>query len=229
MSFTVFKLLFAAIALALVVVVVLVVRKYRRERHDAVPRSKAQPRAESAEKPGRKKPGLGRKAPKPEPELTPDEPPPPRRRQLHSFAEAERNAAGEIEAEWAAPAAKPALTPMGMTPAEITPEAEPEPEADLAPEPTPAPIPTSFVPPEPDYSQAVMNRLEEAFEALQEGEITLPVYRERLLGEDEAVGHRIAVLQSAGDSEELDAAIAARGSVRWCLDWADEQARAQDD
>jgi hypothetical protein len=81
---------------------------------------------------------------------------------------------------------------------------------------------------EADYGQAVLDRLEEAFEALQAGEIALEAYRTRVLAEQAAVEARIAVLQTDVESDELDAALAAQESVRWCLDWADEQAGPQE-
>jgi hypothetical protein len=74
-----------------------------------------------------------------------------------------------------------------------------------------------------DYAQAVLGRLERAFEALQAGEITLDTYRARVLAEESAVDRRVAELEGEYESDELDAALAARESARWCLDWADEQ------
>lgn len=74
-----------------------------------------------------------------------------------------------------------------------------------------------------DYAQAVLGRLELAFEALQAGEITLDTYRAQVLAEQGAVDRRVAELEGEYESDALDAALAARESVRWCLDWADEQ------
>ncbi|HEX8055531.1 MAG TPA: hypothetical protein VF481_02620, partial [Novosphingobium sp.] len=59
------------------------------------------------------------------------------------------------------------------------------------------------------------------------GEISLADYRQRIEAEHAAVEARIAALQPAGESAELDAALAAQESVQWCLDWAEEQAGAE--
>lgn len=224
MSFMVFQLLFAVIALALVVVAVLVVRQIARKgrSNEPAPSSLVEPKA-----PKLRMPGLGRKVPEPEPQS--DEPAPPRRRQLHSFVEAERSAAEidtvvlpvpepEPEAE-AAPEieARPAVEPI----AEI--EFEPEPEKAPAAELEAKPMTEEAL----DYSEVVLARLEVAFEDLQGGEITLEAYRARMQAEQAAVEARVAALQPGGDSAELDAALAARESVLWCLDWAEEQASAE--
>ena len=207
MSFFVFKLIFAVIALALLVVAGFIVRNHRRGRQAVNPATARPPEPKAARL---KMPSLAKKAPDPAPE----EPATPRRRQLHSFAEAEKTAAEEA----AAPQAEPL--------AEI--------ESDAAEPAVPQPID------EPadegydftdhyadDYAQAVLGRLEQAFEALQAGEMALPAYRERVRAEQVAVEQRIAALEREIESDELDAALAARESVRWCLDWADAQAGEQ--
>lgn len=107
---------------------------------------------------------------------------------------------------------------------EAGPEPQPEPEIAPAPANDTEAEDASYPEIEPDdYAQAVLGRLELAFEALQTGEITLDTYRARVLAEENAVSRRVAELQGEYESDELDAALAARESVRWCLDWADEQ------
>lgn len=76
-----------------------------------------------------------------------------------------------------------------------------------------------------DYAQAVLGRLENAFDRLQADAITLDAYRAEVLAEQAAIEQRIAALRPGGDGPEMDAALAAQESARWCLDWADEQAR----
>jgi hypothetical protein len=78
-----------------------------------------------------------------------------------------------------------------------------------------------------DLNQVVLARLETAFDRLQAGQITLEAYREDLLAEQARVEQRIAALRPAGESEALNAALAAQESVRWCLDWAKEQGARQ--
>lgn len=183
MSFFMFQLIFAGLAIVLLVVGGLIVRELRRR--SASP--KARPTPTKAARP--RKPRAARTAPEPEPES----PPPPRRRQLQSFVENERSEQAEAD---------------GPAPATEAPPA----------------------PPEADYSQAVLARLEAAFDRLQAGELALDDYRDRLLGEQAAIEERIALLHDGGDDSgggaELEAALAARESVRWCLDWVDEQERA---
>jgi hypothetical protein len=88
MSFALFLLIYIAVAIALVAVIWLILRDLRRKRHGkAQPPRAREPRERRAPKaafPGRKK------APAAEPQ--PETPPAPRRRQLHTFAEAERTA-----------------------------------------------------------------------------------------------------------------------------------------
>lgn len=206
MSYLVFQLMFAALAVALAVVAALIVREVRKRR--AVDRP-SEEHAET-EAPQPRKVGLGRRAASPAPAEAPA-----RRRQLQSFVEQERQAEG-MEAPPIAPeaAAQPLPEPANETGLEDTPDSGPEP--DLASE--------SDLGPEPDLDRAVMGRLEAAFEALQAGEITLDAYRERIEAEEAALDRRIATLGSSAGEPELDAALAARESVRWCLGWADEQA-----
>ena len=210
MSFMVFQLLFALVALALVAVLVIVVRQLARKRQSSGDAS--------SEPPAPRMPGLGRKAAQPEPEA--DGAAPMRRRQLQSFAAAERSAA-EADA---------VVLPM------LEPETEAAPEIEPVPDVAPIAEPEAAFAAEPetehgteealDYAEAVLGRLEEAFEDLQDDEITLNAYRERMQAERAAVEVRIAALQPAGASAELDAALAARDSVLWCLDWAEKQAGA---
>ena len=221
MSFMVFQLVFAVIALALVVVAGLIVRQIVRKGRNApkAPRE-AQPKAAAL-----RMPSLGRKAAKPEPE--PDTPAPARRRQLHSFAEAERSAAEAEAVVLPVPASEPeAAEPVAY---EAQPPAASERRYETAPE-TGQDIQLEaegMTEQALDYSEAVLGRLEEAFEDLQDEDITLGDYRERVLAELAAVEHRIAALQLHGASADLDAALVARDSVRWCLDWADDQASLQ--
>lgn len=150
---------------------------------------------------------------------------PTRRRQLQSF----------VDTEWDTP---PEPMPEATAAPQSGPEPEPEPFAPLvadftpvAAEPFAEPLPPAPVEAEsehvpaalPDYDQAVLGRLEEAFEALQAGEITLDTYRERILAEEAAVDRRVAMLEAEGDSADLQAALVAQESVRWCLDWANDQ------
>lgn len=233
MSFLVFQLIFAAVALALVAVVVLLVRQFvaRRQAREAGV-GEVQPAFVAEPQP---RFGLGRKAAEPEPEAVADAPPVARRRQLHSFAEAERVAAEadavalpvlepEMKAEpafEAEPITQIAVEEVPLEQAATEPMAEPEeaPSTELdAGDMTDAAL---------DYSEAVLGRLEEAFESLQGGELTLAAYRQRVEAEHAAVEARISALQHAGESADLDAALAAQESVQWCLDWAEEQANAE--
>ncbi|MCW1429876.1 hypothetical protein [Novosphingobium sp. JCM 18896] len=164
-------------------------------------------------------------------EVVPAEP--TRRRQLQSF----------VDTEWDTP---PEPMPEAVPATQFEPEPEPEPEPEQEPE-TFTPLAADFAPaPEPfaepatqpaaeaepaeteddapaDYDQAVLGRLEEAFEALQAREITLDNYRKLILAEEDAVDRRVAMLEAEGDSDELQAALVAQESVRWCLDWANDQ------
>lgn len=230
MSFLVFQLVFAAVALALVVVVALLARQLIARRQAREMGLSEVPSTVVAEPQPQSRFGLGRKAAEPDPEPAADAPPVVRRRQLHSFAEAERVAA---EADTVA---LPVLEPEETA----EPEVEPEPitqvsveafAVEAAEDPEAAPLtpldPEDMTDAALDYSEAVLGRLEEAFEGLQSGELTLAAYRQRIEGEQAAVEARIAALQPAGDSAELDAALAAQESVQWCLDWAEEQAGAE--
>ena len=228
MSFMVFQLLFALVALALVVIAVIVVRQLAAKRRlgEQASSEPELPGAAEARAP-KLRMGLGRKAPEPEPEA--EEEAPVRRRQLHSFAEAERTAA-EADAvvlpvlePVVEPEAEPAPAPEPVLEASFAPEAEAEPEEEHSAEFEAEHTTYEAL----DYGEAVMGRLEEAFEDLQAGDITLDAYRQRMQSERAAVEARIAALQPAGDSAELDAAQAAHDSVLWCLDWAEEQVSAE--
>lgn len=193
MPLTIMKLLFVTLALALLVVVVLIVRQVLRKR-DGQPAAPRPRKAAPAPKPR----GRAREKADPEPEPSP---PSPRRRQLHSFAESERAATVELEPSIPFPEA-PADEPAPLAEQELSTAATPD--------------PTSF-------DAEVLARLEAAFEGLQAGEFSLQAYRELLLAEKAAIERRIALLESGGDGPELEAALTARESVQWCLDWAAQQ------
>lgn len=159
---------------------------------------------------------------------------PTRRRQLQSFVDTEWDTPPEPMPE-AVPVAqfepdptlepKPESEPETFTPpaADLTPAA-PEPFAEPASPPSMEADPEEIEDPAlPDYDQAVLGRLEEAFEALQAGDITLDSYRKLILAEEDAVDRRVAMLEIEGDSAKLQAALVAQESVRWCLDWANDQ------
>jgi hypothetical protein len=78
----------------------------------------------------------------------------------------------------------------------------------------------------PSFSQRVLDRLEKVFERLQAEEISLDAYVAQVLAEQAEVDQHVAALQASGAAAELDEALAAQESVRWCLNWAEEQ-RAQ--
>jgi hypothetical protein len=207
MSFLLFKLLFAGVVIALLLVAGLIVRSLRRKRQGAAPRPQQTAPQQAA--PAR---SFASRRQKSEEEAEPAEPAAPRRRQLKTFADAERVLV------------EPGLLAEPIAPAEKAPPPEPEQEpaavAEVEAEPADEPADTA----DGDYGQVVLDRLEQAFEALQAGEITLSTYRARVVAEEAEVEQRIAALQKDVESDELDAALAARESVRWCLNWADEQA-----
>jgi len=209
MSFLLFKLLFAGVVIALLLVAGLIVRSLRRKRQGAAP--PPQQTAPQQAAPARSF-ASRRQKPAAEDEAEPAEPAAPRRRQLKTFADAERVLV------------EPGLLAEPIAPTETAPppESEPEPAAVAEAEAEPADEPADTA--GSDYGQVVLDRLEQAFEALQAGEIALPAYRARVAAEEAEVEQRIAVLQKDVESDELDAALAARESVRWCLNWADEQA-----
>lgn len=226
MSFMVFQLLFAVLALGLLVVAGLIVRQIVRKRPSAqaaielAPPSEAEPRA-----PKLRMPSLRKQAAEPDPE--PEAPLPVRRRQLNSFAEAERSAAEADAVVLPVPVCEPDITEPTSNGPDLP--AEPETAFETAPKPAGESAPEVEATTEQalDYGEAVLGRLEEAFEDLQDEEISLGTYRERVLAEQAAVERRIAALQPGGDSADLDAALVARESVRWCLDWAEEQVGVQ--
>lgn len=156
---------------------------------------------------------LFKKEPAPEPEAPS---PLARRRQLTSFAEAEDVAGAPVSQE--AAILSDAAFPPNLAPEPADPVAHPEIDADDFED-------AEFQEdgPRNDYAQAVLGRLETAFDALQSGELSLATYRERLLAEQAAVELRIDELAPEAAGDALDTALAARESVRWCLDWADEQ------
>lgn len=184
MSFFVFELIFAGLALGLLVIVFFIMRQLRRDREAKAGSAPVQAKPAVA-KP--RLPSLGRKPPEPEPEPGP---PPVRKRQLRSLSEVERDAAEEVKVE-ADEAEAPPAEPVGAEP--------------------------------PKFNQRVLARLEAVFERLQAEEISLDAYVAQVLAEQAEVDQRIAALRAAGDSTELDEALAAQQSVRWCLDWATER------
>lgn len=218
MSFLMFKLLFAAMALGLLVVVGLIVRQIMSKRQPSEPKATHEAALKA---PKLRKPTLGKKESEPEPEEPASAP--ARRRQLQSFAEAERNAA---EAETVV---LPVAIPEPETQAE-TDDADvmagSETEVEVAPA-QPEAEPEANEPQALDYNEVVLGRLEEAFEALQEGELTLDAYHARIQAEFAAVEEHIAALEGDGDSADLETALTAREAVLWCLDWAEEQASAE--
>jgi hypothetical protein len=206
MSFAVIKLIFGAIAVALLVVLFLVWRQLRGGRPSAAPAA--------SEASGTKLSKLRKAAPttaEPRPEAGPA---PVRRRQLASFAEDERIASADDERPGAA-TASPVEPPAPVI-------EEPPAPVELSPEPM---LEASSSDEQP-FDEAVLARLESAFEAYQAGEMTLEAYAERLHGEQAVVDRRIEALGSEGQPAELEAARAAQESVRWCLDWVNEQDEA---
>lgn len=225
MPFFAFKLLFAALALILLVLLVFIARQAWRKRPSPPP---------AATRPGAKAPqqrvGLGRKTPA-NPVPDPATPPPPRRRQLASFAASEREAAEAdavtLPSVTAAMAEEPDIE--GNSQAQAAHAPEPEINADMATTAIVAETSELPVPKPAEFERAVLGRLESAFDAFQAGDVTLDGYRARVLAEEGEVERQIAHHQAKGDAYELEAAIAARESVRWCLDWADEQQRTPED
>lgn len=220
MSFFVLKLVIAALVIGLLAIAALILRQTRRKRQSGSgieslpPAAKASAKAPKAPK--------RKAAEQPEPE--PDTPPIARRRQLTSFAESERSLA-QAEAE---ALGLPIADRAEPEPDLFAPEPEPEPEPLIADAPPPEPAAHSE-PDQPEFDQIVMDRLEAAFEALQAEEISLDAYRELVLAEEAAVEEHIAHHQETGDEIALEAGLAARESVRWCLDWADERGKAEHD
>jgi hypothetical protein len=162
----------------------------------------------------------GTDQPNAEPELKPAEAPLPglkmapeaepaavRRRQLTSFAEAaaEANAGDTLTVLPKAPAVEawPSDTALAETPDALAHDEG------------------------RDFERAVLARLEEAFDALESGALTLDAYLARVEAEAGAVERHIAELSDDTDPTEVDAALAARESVRWCLNWAKEQNETQ--
>jgi hypothetical protein len=199
MPFLAFELIFGFVAIALVALTGLIVREIRRKR-----------RADSqrlADAPAEPEPAKASRAPlekaaAPEPQS--ENPSAPRRRQLASFAEA---AADETRLELAEVATALPSAPSVA----IGSDAE-----GLAP---------TVVDDRTEYDLVVLARLEEAFEALQAGTLSLEAYMERLQAEAAEIEQRLAALGDDGDPGERDAARAAQESVHWCLDWAHEQAQ----
>jgi hypothetical protein len=213
MSFALFLLIYAAIAIALVAVVWLILREVRRKRLDKVqPLRPPEPRDRPA--PKVRLPARRKTTAEPEPET----PPPPRRRQLQTFADAEK-AAAEHQSIDAVPEPNAPDAPG---------DADAVPEPDTPDAVADADVPVIPVETETDYAQAVLDRLEDVFERFQAGDITLDAYRAEVQAEQAAIDQRIAALDHDPDSAAMAAALAARESARWCLDWADEQVHPGD-
>jgi hypothetical protein len=234
MSFFVLKLVFAALVVGLLVIAALILRQMQRKRQGQAPAPQpaALPRESPPTTDGPLQRGsfLSKKKAVAEPEPEPEEAPILRRRQLATFAEDERSAAqAEAEALGLPIAERPRHASV-----ELEPELEPGPEAPAvfaaeapAPELAGADAADLSEPEAAAFDQFVMNRLEAAFDALQAEDISLDAYRDLVLAEQDAVERHIAHHQDTGDECELEAGLAARESVRWCLDWADERRGAQ--
>lgn len=206
MPLLIFELAFASVALGLLAVVVLIVRNLRRKR--AAP-AEAKPKGVKPDMPGKSVQAAGPES---------DIPPQQRRRQLRSLSEVEQSEAEAVVA--AEPTAElPAAEPVAAEAPAVEPAVAP-----IA-EPTAGEDPTV----EDGYAEAVLAQLEAAFERLEAQEITLDTYTAQLVAEQSAVDRRIADLRAHGTSEELEQALAAAESVRWCLDWAAEQPRPLQD
>jgi hypothetical protein len=249
MSFFAFKVLFAALAIALLAALFIALRIVRRRRQAQTPagarETAPQDAAASVPKmPARRAFAKAPARPIAEPEIDPT-PAPPRRRQLSSFAD-EARATDQADAYYGEPLPgerasddEPAVPGYGEAAFDAHPEAaliETPPvapiEADVA---APAsayldsPNPESFDNPDPDwpdassFEQTILAQLETEFEALQAGEIALDAYRARILALQATVEAHVAQHQQSGDEIALEGGLAARESVRWCLDWADEQ------
>jgi hypothetical protein len=78
---------------------------------------------------------------------------------------------------------------------------------------------------EANHPEALLHRLEIAFDRLQSGEITLEAYRTEVTAELAEIERRIATLGDDPQGAEMAAALAEQESARWCLEWADKQAR----
>ncbi len=83
------------------------------------------------------------------------------------------------------------------------------------------------------FSEDIFSKLEQAFEAYQRQSVSLETYSSLVVAEQQAVERHIHGLraqlgrQEPTEQEAADLADAesAREAVRWCIDWAYEQAR----
>jgi hypothetical protein len=207
MPFLAFEPILAAVAILFLVVIGFTVRGLRRKRQAAAGQPNAEPERQPESRPSEAPlPGLKKNAPEPDPE--PAEGSVPRRRQLHSFAEAAAVEADEGETLTVLPEAPAAEAWPADTALAETPDAPAQDES-------------------ADFEQAVLARLEEAFDALESGALTLDAYVARVEATEAEVEQRIAERSDDTDPTELDAALAARESVRWCLNWAKERDQPQ--
>lgn len=149
---------------------------------------------------------MKKRRPKAPAEGTPAEAP-TRKRQLRPISELEEDLPPSPDAEESVAAIpEPAAGPMPA------PEAEPEPEPEFVPEQ------------DLNFSATVLARLEQAFERLQDGKITLAEYVLEVQGEQATVeAHLTALYTRDADPAVIDDAISAQDAVRWCLDWARDQ------
>jgi hypothetical protein len=89
-----------------------------------------------------------------------------------------------------------------------------------------APATGAATPDETPVPADLLARLEACFDRLEAGEITLQAYRAQVLGEQAQIEQRLAALADEAPAGEREAAQQALQSVRWCLDWADQQQAA---
>jgi hypothetical protein len=199
MPFLAFELIFGIVAIALVALTGLIVRAVRRKRQADSPQAADAP---AEPEPARASRASLEKAAAPEPQS--GNPPAPRRRQLASFAEAATDETRLVLAEVATALPSAPSVAIGSDAAALA---------------------RTALDDRSEYDLVVLARLEEAFEALQAGTLSLEAYMERLQTEAAEIEQRIAALGDDGDPGERDVARAAQESVHWCLDWAHEQAQ----
>ena len=83
------------------------------------------------------------------------------------------------------------------------------------------------------FSEDIFSKLEQAFEAYQRQSVSLETYSSLVVAEQQAVERHIHELRAQFGAQEpteqeatdLADAESAREAVRWCIDWACEQAR----
>jgi hypothetical protein len=223
MSSLVFELVSAVVGIGFLAVLAFIVRELRRKRPTEAQEPSTRPETEPALK-GAMGPRLAWKKKASEAEPEPFEPPAPRRRQLASFAEA---AAAEAEqAERETLVVLPEVPLAQARPCETAPADLSRAETGLL-EVADVPAPEGCANQGSDFEETVLARLEDAFDALQSGALTLEAYEACVRAAQAEVEQRIAELSDDTDPTALDAALAARESVRWCLDWAKEHSQQQ--